>query len=231
MSFVLIPAGSFIMGSPAAEPERDPDERQHPVTISKPFYLQTTQVTQKQWAQVMGINPSRFKDCGGDCPVDSISWEDAQEFIRRLNQQERVNKYRLPSEAEWEYACRAGTSTPFYTGRCVSTNEANYNGNSPLSGCPKGENRKRSLPVSSFPANPWGLYDMHGNVWEWCQDWYGDYPTGHVTDPTGPACGEKRVLRGGSWVCVAWGIRSAIRSWLRPGDRGGVIGFRLARDL
>ena len=230
MSFVLIPAGNFTMGSPTGERGRETTERKHSVTISKAFYLQTTEVTQRQWAQVMGSNPSHFKDCGDDCPVEQVSWDDAQEFIRKLNQKESGKGYRLPTEAEWEYACRAGTSTPFYMGRCVSTNQVNYNGDYPPGGCPKGENRKRTLSVASFPANPWGLYDMHGNVWEWCQDWYGDYPTAQVTDPTGPPTGDTRVLRGGSWYGGARSLRSAGRFRLRPVNRYINTGFRVARD-
>lgn len=225
--FIFIPAGTFTMGSPPEEPGRFDNETQHKVTISRPFYMQTTTVTQGQWKAVMGSNPSSFKDCGDDCPVEQVSWKDVQEFIRMLNHQEKPDKYRLPTEAEWEYAARAGTTTPFNTGSCLTTDQANYNGNYPLSGCPKGEYRQKTVRVGSFSPNAWGLYDMHGNVWEWCQDWYGDYPSGSVTDPTGPLSGSSRVSRGGSWLYYAGRCRSAARYLHTPGDRYRGMGFRL----
>lgn len=223
LSFVLIPAGSFTMGSPAGEPDRDNDERQHPVTISKPFYLQITEVTQKQWTQVMESNPSRFRDCGDDCPVEWVSWDDAREFIRKLNQKEGGRKYRLPSEAEWEYACRAGSAGRFCFGDDAAKlgEYAWYEANS----------GRKTHPVGRNKPNAWGLYDMHGNVFEWCQDWYGAYPTSKVTDPTGPKAGETRVLRGGSWYYGAWFLRSANRADGRPDSRGNGIGFRVVKDL
>ena len=231
MRFVLIPAGSFTMGSPASEPKRFDDERQHRVSISRAFYMQITEVTQGQWREVMGDNPSHFKNCGDDCPVEKISWYDVQSFIRRLNEREGTKKYRLPTEAEWEYACRAGTSTPFFFGGCLSTDEANFDANYPMPGCPKGRYLGKPIPVDSFPPNAWGLYGMHGNVWEWCQDWYGPYPLDNVTDPTGSPSGKKRVLRGGSWRCDARCSRSANRGWGFPGCRNNYFGFRVARTF
>jgi formylglycine-generating enzyme required for sulfatase activity len=231
MKFVLIPAGSYMMGSPASEPERDDDERRHRVSISKAFYMQTTEVTQKQWREVMGGNPSQFKNCGDDCPVEMVSWYDVQSFIRNLNEREGTDKYRLPTEAEWEYACRAGTNTPFFFGECLSTNEANYDGNYPMPGCPEGIYRKKPIPVCNFPANAWGLYDMHGNEFEWCQDWYGPYPLDGVTDPTGPSSGEKRVLRGGSWDGLVGHTRCANRHGYYPDRRNNSYGFRVAMTL
>jgi formylglycine-generating enzyme required for sulfatase activity len=231
MKFVLIPAGIFMMGSPAEETERRDNEILHKVTITKPFYLQTTQVTQGQWKKVMGSNPSHFKKSGEDCPVDSVSWEDAQKFISKLNKMENMNKYRLPTEAEWEYACRAGTTTPFHTGDSISTDQANYDGRYPMPGSPKGEYRKRTVKVDSFPPNAWGLYDMHGNVEEWCQDYYGDYPKGKVKDPKGPSTGEYRVQRGGSWYLDSRFGRSATRDRDFPDFRYYNLGFRVARDF
>ena len=228
MKFVFIPPGTFMMGSPSSEPKRESDERQHRVTISKPYYLQTTEVTQGQWKAIMGNNPSYFK--GDKRPVEQVSWNDAQEFIRKLNRKEGTDKYRLPIEAEWEYACRAGTTTPFSTGRCISTDQANYNGNYPMPGCSKGRYRKETISVGSFSPNAWGLYDMHGNVYEWCEDWYkDDYPSGHVTDPRGTSSGSDRVLRGGSWGDDAGSIRSAIRRRDGPDSGSFRIGFRVAR--
>jgi len=229
MTFVPIPAGTFMMGSPTTEPERWDDETQHQVTLTKSFYMQTTQVTQGQWKAVMGSNPSLCSICSDDCPVEQVSWNDCQEFIRKLNQQEGTNKYRLPTEAEWEYACRAGTTTPFNTGNCLSTNEANYWGDEfPYPGCPLGIDRGMPVPVKSFPPNAWGLYDMHGNVYEWCQDWYGDYSTSAVTDPVGPSSGSYRVNRGSCWAQPAMTCRSAHRGSDLPDYRYCRNGFRLA---
>jgi len=229
MEFVYIKPGTFMMGSPSNEPKRDNDERQHRVTLTRGFYMQSTEVTQGQWKRVMGSNPSRFKNCGDNCPVEKVSWNDCQEFIRKLNRMEGGNKYRLPTEAEWEYACRAGTDTPFSFGGCLSTDQANYDGNYPMPGCSKGEYRKTTVRSASFPPNPWGLYDMHGNVWEWCQDWFGDYPSGSVSDPAGPSSGSYRVYRGGSWFNSARYCRSADRLRYAPGYRIDYLGFRLAR--
>jgi len=231
MTFVPIPSGTFMMGSPANESLRGYDETQHQVTLTKPFYLQTTEVTQGQWKAVMGSNPSGFSNCGDDCPVEQVSWLDCQSFIAKLNQTEGTTKYRLPTEAEWEYACRAGTTTPFNTGNCLSTAQANYDGDYPYTGCPSGTNRKVPVPVKSFLPNAWGLYDMHGNVWEFCQDWYGDYPKSSVTDPAGPSGGEQLVVRGGSWVNKARSSRSAARGHLLPFSSFSSSGFRVARDF
>ena len=192
MKFVYIEPGTFLMGSPEKEPGKVADESpQHEVTLTQGFYMQTTEVTQRQWKAVMGSNPSYFKNCGDDCPVENVSWDDAQEFIKKLNQKEGKSEYRLPAEAEWEYAARAGTATPFAFGKCLSTDEANYDGNSPIAGCAKGIYREKTLPAGSLKANAWGLYDMHGNVWEWCRDWYGEYPAGSVTNPEGSSTGSR----------------------------------------
>jgi formylglycine-generating enzyme required for sulfatase activity len=232
MTFVLIPAGSFQMGSPTDESKRGPDERQHTVSITKPYYLQKTEVTQGQWKKIMGYNPSQFNNCGEDCPVETVSWNEAREFIRKLNQTEKTANYRLPTEAEWEFACRAGTTTPFNTGICITTDQANFNGKSLLPNCPLGEYRKRTIRTGTFVPNPWGLYDMHGNVWEWCQDWYGrEYPKDQVRDPKGHSYNAISVLRGGSWKNYARFIRSASRRWEIPDFRSSAIGFRVARDL
>jgi len=232
MKFVLIPAGTFTMGSPWGEPMRNPDERQHIVTITKSFYLQTTEVTQGQWKRVMGNNPSHFQDCGDACPVEMVSWNDAKEFLQKLNQREATNRYRLPSEAEWEYACRAGSNTPYNTGKCITADQANFNGKKPMPNCRTGEYRKKTVPVGIFSPNQWGLYDMHGNVWEWCREWYGKrYPKGEVVDPMGPSQTAISSLRGGSWFSGARIIRSAYRRWEIPDFRSHTIGFRVARDF
>jgi formylglycine-generating enzyme required for sulfatase activity len=223
MEFVLIPAGKFKMGSPRGEQDRDEDERQHKVTISRPFYMQTTEVTQAQWEAVMGDNPSYFEECGDDCPVERVSWDDCQEFIRRLNSMEGTDTYRLPTEAEWEYACRAGSSTRY----CFGDSEGKlaeyawYIDNS----------EERSHRVGQKKPNAWGLYDMHGNVWEWCQDWYGRYPLLRTTNPKGPFRGLNRVNRGGSWDDPTANCRSASRDDLHPEWPVKDLGFRLVRDL
>jgi formylglycine-generating enzyme required for sulfatase activity len=228
MKFVLIPAGGFMMGSPPTELYRFRDEGpSHRVVISRPFYLQTTEVTQTQWRAVMGTHPSYFKNCD-HCPVEQVSWTDAQEFIRRLNAREKTNKYRLPTEAEWEYACRAGTTTPYHLGPKITTDQANYSGTSG-----RAKFRGKTTPVAGFRPNRWGLFDMHGNVWEWCQDWYGRdfYKKSPTRDPRGPATGRRRVLRGGSWYEGSGRLRSAARRPGRPESRYDFFGFRVARDL
>jgi len=216
--FTRIPAGTFHMGSPASEANREADETQHEVTVSR-FEMQTTLVTQGLWQAVMGSNPSHFK--GADLPVDNVSWYDVQAFISKLNQKLGTNVYRLPTEAEWEYAARAGTTTRFWTGEKLTTDQANFN-----------NSRGKTTPVKTFAPNPWGLYDMAGNLWEWVQDWYGNYPSGSVADPTGPSTGSRRVIRGGSWYDHAKVCRSAYRYGYDPGarDDGNLLGFRLSRS-
>jgi formylglycine-generating enzyme required for sulfatase activity len=254
MQFVLIKPGTFKMGSPDDEPERYKDEVLHEVTLTSGFYMQTTQATVGQWRQFakeFGYK-SEAETSGGaytwtgsewklqkgiywdnpgfaqtdSHPVTCVSWNDAQKLIEWLSKKEGKT-YRLPTEAQWEYACRAGTTTPFAFGNCLSTDDANYNGNWPLEGCPKGEWRQRTVPVGSLKANAWGLYDMYGNVWEWCEDWYEDYPTGSVVDPTGPSTGAARVLRGGGWNGSAGDCRSALRDGDAPAERDANGGFRL----
>jgi len=226
MKFVYIPPGTFLMGSSAGEPRRQWDETQHQVTLTKGFFMQTTEVTQGQWQEIMGENYSVFKECGDDCPVDRVTWDEARQFIRVLNRQEKTDKYRLPTEAEWEYACRAGTTTPFSFGRCLDTAQANFGG-TPMPGCAKGEFRATTVPVGSFPPNAFGLYDMHGNVAEWCEDWYGYYPEGPVTDPEGPPMGDgRRVMRGGAWNTMAEWCRSAYR---KTSGLPNNTGFRVAK--
>jgi len=231
MEFVFIPKGSFMMGSPPDEYQRADNEKYHPVILTKGFYLQKTEVTQKQWKTIMGDNPSRFNRCGENCPVDFISWYDVRLFIRKLNRMENTDTYRLPTEAEWEYACRAGTQTPFYFGNYLSVDQANYNGNHPIPGSPRGINRNASLPVGSFPPNGFGLFDMHGNVYEWCSDWYGEYGSGTAIDPKGAPSGYSKVCRGGGLSSYARRCRSANRTKHLPGYVNFYIGFRLAKSL
>jgi formylglycine-generating enzyme required for sulfatase activity len=197
MKFVWIPPGSFVMGSPKDEKGRQTDETQHKITLSKGFYMGVYAVTQGEWGAVMGNNPSHFKG-EKNLPVDKVSWDDCQEFITKLRAKDK-KLYRSPTEAEWEYSCRAGTKTPFYFGQTISTDQANYNGDYTYGEGKKGKFRVKTTPVGSFPANAWGLHDMHGNVWQWCQDWYGGCPAKEVVNPQGSAQGTYRVMRGGSW--------------------------------
>jgi len=228
MEFVYIPPGSFMMGSPSSESGRDNDEKQHRVTLTRGFYMQTTEVTQGQWVEVMGTKPwsgeKYVRDDPGN-PAAYVSWNNCRDFIRKLNQMEGGNKYRLPTEAEWEYACRAGSSTRFCFGDSDSRlgDYAWYDKNAWNVG------EKYAHKVGTKRPNAWGLYDMHGNVYEWCQDWSGDYSSDSVTDPTGPSSGSYRVNRGGSWSHGAGSCRSADRGGLEPGRRGDDLGFRLSR--
>lgn len=229
--FAKIQGGSFIMGSPASEEGRYDDETEHEVTVSD-FYLGKTQVTQKQWREIMGSNPSHFKNCD-ECPIENVSWNDAQVFIVTLKEKTGL-KFRLPTEAEWEYAARGGhasirlsnlksTATNMYTGSNNLDEVGWYNKNS----------NSKTHPVAAKKPNELGLYDMSGNIWEWCQDWYGRKyydeckKKGTVDNPTGSQSGSDRVLRGGSWYGGARNCRSAYRSLAGPGYCNDGIGFRL----
>jgi formylglycine-generating enzyme required for sulfatase activity len=236
MRFVPIKAGEFVMGSLAGEEKRSADETPHLVKVTRGFYLGAHLVTQRQWEQVMGpeANRSRFKGKDDDekkrLPVDNVSWDDCQEFCARLSRLDG-RPYRLPWEAEWEYACRAGTPTPFWTGDTISTDQANFDGTHVYGkDGKKGISREQTTPVDQFPPNRWGLHDMHGNLFQWCQDGYGPYPAKEATDPRGPDKGE-RVLRGGSWSADARGCRSAYRDQSRPDRRGDDLGLRVATPL
>jgi formylglycine-generating enzyme required for sulfatase activity len=258
-NMVWIQGGTFTMGSPENEPERSSIETpQYQVTLSS-FYMGKYPVTQKEYREVMGTNPSKFK--GDNLPVENVSWYDAIEYCNKRSQREgltpvytidkdlsdrnnrnekdtvrwvvvwnqNANGYRLPTEAEWEYACRAGTMTPFSTGNNITTSQANYDGNNPYNNNAKGTFRQKTTAVGSYSPNPWGLYDMHGNVCEWCWDWYGTYTGGAQTDPVGASSGSDRVNRGGSWNNSGQRVRSARRGLGDPDSRGGIIGFRIVR--
>jgi len=227
MTFKLIPAGTFMMGSPTDEPGRDDNEVLHEVTLTKSFYIQTTEVTQGQWKAAMGSNPSYFSDCGDDCPVEQVSFDDVQAFIAEMNKLGE-GTYRLPTEAEWEYAARAGSTTAFANGNI--TDEDYIDPNLDVIGWYYWNADFKTHPVAQRQPNAWGLFDMHGNVTEWCEDWYGDYPAGPVTDPKGPdwsIYSYERVIRSGCYKSFAWACRSANRNGLRPEGRSKVDGFRL----
>jgi formylglycine-generating enzyme required for sulfatase activity len=225
-----IEAGSFLMGSPDDEPERlDHEGPQHEVTISQGFWLADTACTQALWLAVMGDeNPSRFQDDLNQ-PVEQVSWHAVQTFLQRLQTMLPDCQVDLPSEAEWEYACRAGTETPFSFGANISPQQVNYNGNYPYPGGEPGEYREKTVPVKSLSANPWGLYEMHGNVYEWCKDGQRSYDQQAQIDPLGPMVGDDgpRVIRGGSWDYFARGARSARRDAVRPGNAIDILGFRV----
>ncbi|MCL2025630.1 MAG: formylglycine-generating enzyme family protein [Leptospirales bacterium] len=251
--FVHVKGGSFMMGSPANEADRDDNEVQHKVTLSS-FYMSKYEVTQAEWVAVMGENPSHFK--GDNLPVQLVNWYDVVEYCNKRsikegltpaytidkNQEDPNNKndydelkwtviwdrnangYRLPTEAEWEYACRAGKKTPFNTGNKITTAQANYNENR------KNAFNEKTTPVGSFAPNSWGLYDMHGNVSEWCWDWYGEYSVTAQTNPTGAVFGSARVMRGGDLLGSSPHVRSAKRNGLNPSHMSGVGGFRVVRN-
>jgi len=240
--FRWIPAGVFTMGSPENEKEREGKglrglfgkETQHEVTLSRGFWLADTACTQAFWQLIMGDNPAHFDD-DPENPVDSVRWLDVQAFLEKLNQLIPGLRARLPSEAQWEYACRAGTTTPFSFGENITPEQVNYDGNYPYAGGKKGEYRVKTVPVKALPANPWGLYQMHGNVWEWCQDeWQSDLGSSPVSDPenhrtdTGSDRSVDRVLRGGSWIDLGGGCRSAFRYLSTAGIRLRDGGFRFS---
>lgn len=228
IKFVLIKPGKFLMGSPEDEPGRYIGERSHRVNLTTPFYLQTTELTQEQWVSVMKKNPSSHKGCGANCPVEHVSWEDSQQFIRKLNQKEGTIKYRLPTEAEWEYACRAGSTEAFSNGG-ITELDCGKDANLDSLGWYCGNSNNRIHPVAQKQPNAWGLYDMHGNVQEWCQDWFGVYPYDEVTNPKGPSTGSYRAMRGGVWYSPARDTRCASRFGSPPHYRFRHIGFRLCR--
>jgi len=216
LNLVLIPAGKFNMGSPASEKGRNTNETQHEVTLTKPFYMGKYEVMQEQWEAVMGKNPS-IKTKGAKLPVTDVSWNDCQEFIKKLNTKTNGG-YRLPTEAEWEFACRAGTTTTYSFGDRITNSDANIGSTG-------------TKAVGSYKANEFGLYDMHGNVWEWCEDFYGDLRAGAATDPKGPVKGIRRVKRGGSYFTNDVSrSRSSSRRDTTPTVRYGDDGFRLARN-
>jgi len=206
MTFVYVPPGEFIMGSPFDEPGRSKDENPSLVTMGSGFFIQTTEVTQRQWLEVMGYNPSNFTECGPDCPVENVSWYDAQKFIDRLNEREDTGSYRLPNESEWEYAARARGTGWF----CFGSSESEL----PEYAWYKANSGGRPHPVAQKKPNDWGLFDVHGNVWEWCEDGHGDY----------------RIARGGSWFYPMLFARSANRFYIFPKDRNYTVGFRLVKS-
>jgi uncharacterized protein (TIGR02996 family) len=245
MTFAWVSPGRFLMGSRQGEEEefgRDPDglwhhciqlsptchgdETRHQVTLTKGFWLGVHEITQAQWQAVMGCNPSKFE--GEYLPVERVSWDDCQEFCERLSQWVGM-QFRLPTEAEWEYACRAGTTTPFFFGLWCTMQQANFAGG--VLGPVRTLFIAKTTAVGKFPPNAWGLFDMHGNVDEWCQDWYGPYPSADVADPKGPEMGRARVRRGGNCRDLDTHCRSANRQSNEPALRGYLFGCRVCLCL
>ena len=253
MKLAHIPAGTFMMGSPRSEDERTAKEEQHEVTITKPFYIGAYEVTQDQYVQVMeGLEDFRNRSTFGDSgnPVENVEWKKAKLFCQRLtarpDEQAAGRKYRLPTEAEWEYACRAGTSTAFHFGDSLASSQANFNGNFPAGGAVLGPYLRQTTKVGSYEPNAFGLYDMHGNVAEWCADWYDPeyYWDSPEKDPLGPPFGVVStkftnngdqnffvVVRGGCWVDDGRACRSAYRYRAMPNTQYRLIGFRVACDV
>jgi formylglycine-generating enzyme required for sulfatase activity len=245
MKLVRIPPGKFTMGSPVSETGRYVEEHQHEVEITRAYHLGAHAVTQAQYKKVMGRNPSDFAAGGArqsavrgmdtsDFPVERVSWNDAVAFCEKLSalpaEKGARRVYRLPTEAEWEYACRAGTSTPFAFGSSLSSRQANFDGNQPYGGAEKGPYLQRPAKVGSYKPNAWGLYDMHGNVWQFCNDWH---DTNYFTasprkDPPGPKAGHSRVVRGASWMNTGAWCRSAFRVHVTPTATYDHAGFRVA---
>ncbi len=251
MSLSLVPAGQFVMGSPPEEAKRQPKEGpQHRVEITRPFYVGATPVTQEQYERVVGHNPSAFAP-GGDSrdavakldtrpfPVEKVSWEDARAFCKKLGalreEAKRRRRYRLPTEAEWEYACRGAmaSSLPFSCGRALGAKQANVNGRSPYGGARRGKNLRRPSAVGSYAPNVLGLFDLHGNLCEWCADWYDDqhYTSSPQRDPTGPKSGGIRVLRGGSYRYNAECCRSAFRDGYSGSGSLDFAGIRVVMEV
>jgi formylglycine-generating enzyme required for sulfatase activity len=232
MLMVRIEPGEFMMGTPATETGHAIDETQHRVKITKAYMLAANLVTQGQWSALMSENPSKFK--GDNLPVESVTWDDAVQFCEKLSAKEQKH-YHLPTEAQWEYACRAGTTTPFYFGQTISSELANYDAKTAYGNGVKGESRMKTTPVGIFKPNAWGLFDMCGNVNQWCSDWYSTYPAGEAVDPAGPATppanASWRVLRGGSWGSAPALCRSGARYKSPPINRFDFYGFRVALDL
>lgn len=236
MEFALIRKGSFTMGNLERKDGPTPIQQVH---ISKDYWLGITEVTQGQWQKIMGSQeihpdkPSPFLGVNSNYPKVSVSYYDIMDFLQKLNTLSKGHGYRfrLPTEAEWEYACRANTTSPFSYGEILSDTLANYNAKIPSIYSKPGIFLEHPMPVKSYPPNPWGLYDMHGNVWEWVSDWYGPYPNNEMTDPIGPKNGEEKVIRGGSWYFGAQNAKSSFRKPHQPRLWGFSIGFRVVCEI
>lgn len=226
MRFVHVDPGAFVMGSPADEGGRESQEAPHRVRLTREFWLGMFEVTQREWAAVMGTNPSHFSG-DGTRPVEGVTWFDAKAFLAELGRRSPGNTFRLPTEAEWEYACRAGTTTPYGTGRTLGPEDANVAAvDHPAPGPPA-----QTVSVGRYPPNAWGVYDMAGNVWEWTEDEHCPYLNGEQADPHGRCGAPLKVIRGGSWYFGPDSARCALRYTHRPQDRGFSLGLRVVREI
>lgn len=229
MVLVAVRPGSFMMGSDESEPGRNDDEYLHRVTITQLFYIGQHEVTQAEWGRVMRTDPSRFTGCE-KCPVEQVDFYQVNEFLSRLNAGNTAVRFRLPTEAEWEYACRAGSRTAFSTGEHLTASQANVDTRYTSTGSEDGAAYEKTLPVGRFAANKWGIRDMHGNVWEWTNDWYGPYDPRQEIDPRGSETGTRKVIRGGSWRFDANSARCGLRYTHAPQDKGDSLGFRVVGE-
>jgi len=231
MPFVLVRPGAFRMGLRPDEPGDLRPAPLHDVRIGRPFYLGRFEVTQKEWSRVMGTGPSHFATCGDRCPVETVTWLNVQEFLRRLQALDPGERFRLPTEAEWEYACRAGTDMRYGGTDTLTPELANYDATIPFDGITGDSLVGHPTPVGSYPPNPWGISDLQGNVWEWSQDEYCAYPTGSVADPR-QSCGSDTIaIRGGSWYFSANAARCGRRYTHDKHDKGFSLGFRVVREV
>ena len=228
MVLTRISQGAFVMGSPDSERGRQADEVRHRVTISRPFYIGRYEVTQSEWQKVMGSNPSRFANCAR-CPVEQVTFYDVASFLSRLTSSSTWIRFRLPTEAEWEYACRAGSTTAYAAGAALPAGSANINAHPETAWSPD-DDRRRTKHVGGYRPNAWGLFDMHGNVWEWTNDFAGPYDRAAGIDPKGAATGTARVIRGGGWDADAASARCARRAMHPPQDSGFSVGLRVVGE-
>ncbi|NQW03044.1 MAG: formylglycine-generating enzyme family protein [Acidobacteria bacterium] len=224
MVFVQVPAGQFVMGSPPGEYMREVQEVQHGVTVPEPFWLGAVEVTHAQWTMVMSDNPGEFAGQGETLPVESISWFQPHEFLGRLTERSSGNRFRLPTEAEWKYACRAGTTSSYATGDTLNPHQANFDATPATTG------EGKPTPVGSFAPNAWGLFDMHGNLWEWTADEHCPYPSEVGVDAVASCGSPLKVIRGGSWYFGDDSARCALRYTHEPQDVGPSLGFRVVRE-
>lgn len=230
MEFAYVPAGRYRIGSPPDEPGHESQESLHDVELGRGFWIARHEVTQAQWAAVMPPPRRGFARPDAEAPVENVDWYEATRLAELLSRSAAGERFRLPTEAEWEVACRAGTSTAYSTGDWLGSDQANYDGRYPLPGQPRGEFRDRTLAPGSFPPNAWGLHDLHGNVWEWTLDDHCPYPAGVARDPLGRCATGLKVIRGGSYLFNADSARCAVRYTHAPRDFGPSLGFRLVRE-
>lgn len=230
MEFAWVPPGRYRIGSPPAEPGREAQEVRHEVRLTRGYWIGRREVTQREWTTVLPGEGGEFARADPQAPVENVDWYAAQRFAKRLTERSAGERFRLPTEAEWEIACRAGSETAYATGAWLTSEQANYDGRYPLPGQPPGRFLGRTAAAGTFPPNGWGLFDLHGNVWEWTADDHCPYPASEVVDPLGVCASGVKVIRGGSWLFNADSARCAVRYTHAPRDRGPSLGLRLVRE-